>query len=76
MEINGYYINVNKENGESNKSYFDRLYFIGYNIEKFIDNKEELINKSLIYRSIKYLKCKYEQNIHDEINILSEKINV
>lgn len=76
MEFDGYYINVNKENGESYKSYLDRLYFIGLNIKDFKNNHEKLINKSILYRSIKYLNCKYDQDIHDEIKLLSININI
>ena len=76
MELNGYYINIHKEYGESGKSYLYRLYFIGSNIYNFVNNIEELINKSIIYRSIKYLNCKYDKNVHDEITILSKRINI
>lgn len=76
MEFNGYYININKEHGESYKSYLDRVHFISSNIDNYVNNTDELINKSVIYRSIKYLHCKYDKNIHDEITILSKRINI
>ena len=76
MEINGYYININKEIGESYQSYLERCIFIGMNLKNNSLSREEIIKKSKFYRSIKFLGCKYNQKIHEDVDKLSKNANL
>lgn len=76
MEYNGYFIDIKKDLGESQKMYIDRCNFIANNLDDNSINPEDLINYSNIFKSIKYLGCEFNDEIYKKIKKLSEKANI
>jgi len=77
MILSGFqFIDIKREECESFQNYMERCYFIINNLRTGKFNLEELINKSLFFRSIKIFKCSYSKQIMEEISTLSKNAGI
>ena len=74
IEYNGITYNIPREQYESNEIYHQRAWFI---VKCFPKNKQELdeiTHLSVLWKNIKFLDCKYNDNIHKKIKDLELNI--
>lgn len=64
------FIDIKREECESFQDYMERCYFIINNLRMGNHTLEYLTDKSLVFRSMKILNCKYNSQISNEINDL------
>ena len=75
MEIDGIFINIERECFEPINQYLERLLFVGRNICN-VEGYKDLITYSKIYNNIKYKNCTYNKNIVDTVDNLAKKLNI
>jgi hypothetical protein len=74
MEIcqNNYIYHFKKINGETNKNFINRCWFLAEQ-EPNTNSLDKITQNSEIWSNIKFLKCKYDSNTHTYINKLTDK---
>lgn len=65
------FFEIKRLNSESFQDYLERYYFIVNNLRSGKYSYEELLEKSLIFSSIKVLKCGYQDSTMKEIDEMS-----
>lgn len=70
VEIGDKLLVLEKEKSESREQFYERVWLIVNNFEKYSDNIDKLICLSKIWSNVKYLNCRYDVKLMDEINSL------
>lgn len=72
----GYVYYIERGNNEIDEHFFARSNFIVSQKPKTEAEYEHAVKYSKIYINIKFLKCKYNQEIVDELNKINLQINL
>jgi len=69
-------IKVERLDCESFQDYLERSYFIINNLKNQKFSYEQIVEKSLLYNSIRVLKCGYSEEVLNEIKKMSDYAGV
>jgi hypothetical protein len=75
FENNGYYYNINKDIYEPDDLYYKRVWFIIKLKPKNINELNNYIHYSILWKNIKFLGCVYNEQIHSKIQELEINID-
>lgn len=70
IHINNKIICIKQDNYETREMFYDRVWIIINNINKYDNNIDKLICLSKMWKNIKYLNCKYNIDNMQEIALL------
>lgn len=76
FEHNGFLYNISKDIYEPDDLYYKRVWFIVKLNPKTIDELNNYIHYSFLWKNIRFLECIYSKEIHSKIQNLEKLIKI